>query len=98
MYILSFDLDCKEDEENEDPEKEIIVLTITNGFDRLYQVELSYQFMSSQRQQSQIEGSWHAYFDLLLQALNGGKQNLKIVHSQAYTLSKGSAESQNSQT
>ena len=47
MYILSFDIDCKEDEENEDPEKEIVVLTITNGFDRLYQVELSYQFMSS---------------------------------------------------
>ena len=66
MYILSFDLEEEDEEENDVAQGGQVVLTVTNGFDRLYKVELSFQFMSMQRQQSQIEGSWHAYFDLLL--------------------------------
>ena len=42
MYILSFDLEEEDDEENDVAQGGQVVLTVTNGFDRLYKVELSF--------------------------------------------------------
>ena len=47
-----------------------LLLTVTNGLDKMYQVTLDQAFLEAHREQINIEGSWCSYFDLLRQALD----------------------------
>ena len=53
-------------------------MTLTNGFDKMYRIDLSYAFMNSHRKAIGIEGTWQAYFDLLKQAIADGDQGVKV--------------------
>ncbi len=54
-------------------------LIITNGLDKLYSIELSREMMQDHRENSGIEGTWTAYFQLLRQALD--QKSLTITES-----------------
>ena len=43
---------------------------MTNGFDKLFQLELGYDLLNSHRRKVGIEGTWEAYFNLLLMAIS----------------------------
>ena len=51
---------------------EPITLLLTNGFDKMHALPLTYEYMQSHREKNRIEGTWEAYFDLLKLAF--GKQ------------------------
>ena len=55
------------DDSDEEPKSStpVVIMTVTNGFDQLYRVELTHNFMARQRQACSIEGTWQSYFDLL---------------------------------
>ena len=52
-FILSFDFN-----EDEDLDEKSLDLIVTNGFDKLYRIDLSYGFMASHRTKVGIEGTW----------------------------------------
>ena len=68
---MSFDADKNNETE--------ISLIVTNGYDKLYRLVLSYEFMTKHRQKVGIEGSWQAYFDLLKQAIADGDKGIKVI-------------------
>ena len=60
-FILIFEEKAAEQDDEEDE----VSLIVTNGFDKLYRIELSYSFMARHRNKVGIEGTWKAYFELL---------------------------------
>ena len=46
-------------------------LVVTNGFNKLYRLEMSYDFFQNHRDKVGIQGTWTAYFELLKKALPG---------------------------
>ena len=54
-----------------------MVLIVTNGLEKLYMVELTYEYMESHRQRTGIEGTWQSFFTLLKQAFDLKNINLK---------------------
>ena len=67
----------KQGEEDEPPCR-VTKLTVTNGFDKMFMLELSYAFMRAHRTHLGIEGTWKAYFDLLKQAMSEGANAIKV--------------------
>lgn len=59
-YILSFDT-TQHDE---------VLLTLTNGLDKLYQLPLSHSYIDLHRHATGIQGTYDAYFTLLRMALD----------------------------
>ena len=47
-----------------------VQLTVTNGLDKLYQVDLDQDYLERHRLRTGIEGTWKSYFTLLKQALD----------------------------
>lgn len=43
---------------------EKMLLTITNGFDLMFQTELNQTFLEEHKQKTGIEGAWNSFFDL----------------------------------
>ena len=66
---MTFEENKEEDSDSSDEEAKVspkvVIMTVTNGYDRLYRVALTHKFMEQQRRASQIEGSWQSYFELL---------------------------------
>ncbi|CDW80250.1 UNKNOWN [Stylonychia lemnae] len=57
-------------------------LFLTNGFDRLFKVDLSLEYLEQHREKTGIEGSWHSFFNLFKQALDSKSVSLKSVDKQ----------------
>jgi len=60
-YLVAFE--ALEDEA--DGSSKVTGVTVTNGYDKMYTLKLSYDFMKDHRHALGIEGTWKAYFDLL---------------------------------
>ena len=75
-FIVAFE---SGDAEAEDVEERTTTLTVTNGFDKMFRLKLSYSFMKAHRYALGIEGTWQAYFDLLVQAISEGDNAVKII-------------------
>ena len=54
-------------------------MILTNGFDKMFLLDMSYAFISKHRKAIGIEGTWQAYFDLLKSAIADGDQGIKVV-------------------
>lgn len=47
-----------------------MVLTLTNGMDSMYRVQLDQKFMEEHKKKTGIEGTWPSYFELFKSALD----------------------------
>lgn len=59
---------------DDDREFRTMELIVTNGFDRLFRVPLTYAFIEGHRRKLGITGSWQAYFELLCEATKSDAQ------------------------
>ena len=59
--------------ENENDER--LILTITEGLEKMYELKLSYAYLENHRKKVGIQGSWEAYFELFKSALKSVEVN-----------------------
>ena len=50
-----------------------IEMIVTNGFDKLFKVPFSFEYVQFHRLKLGITGSWQAYFELLCDAIKNDK-------------------------
>ena len=60
-----------------DIKSQYLSLLLTNGLDKMFEIKLTYSYVSLHREDVGIQGSWDAYFSLLQNAV----QSIKLTES-----------------